>query len=136
MNNQKNNGRSERGGAGVKLVAVLVGLFLVGHALLNYVPTAYQGASFKQDMQTAILQGMAVPSGVQPVDMVKGRIQKAIASNDLPANTFYEVKPSKEGVMAHVSYSKQVPILPFGFYTYNYQFDHTATPTGFLLKGN
>ena len=136
MNNQKNNKNSERGGAGVKLVAILAVLFLIGHAGFNYVPTAYQGASFKQDMQTAILQGMAVPPGVQPTDMVKGRIQKAIAGNGLPANTFYEIKPSKEGVTAHVAYSKQVPILPFGLYTYNYQFDHTATPTGFLLKGN
>ena len=134
MNNRKNYRKSERGGAGVKLVAVLVGLFLVGHAGLNYVPTAYQGASFKQDMQTAILQGMAVPPGVQPTDMVKGRIQKAIAADGLPADTFYEVKPSKEGITARVAYSKQVPILPFGLYNYNYQFDHTATPTGFLLK--
>ena len=130
-----NENGSERGGAGVKLVAVLIVLFLIGHAGLNYVPVAYEGQSFKKDMETAVLQGMAVPPGVQPSDMVKGRIQKAIANNGLPANTFYEVKPSKEGVMARVAYSKQVPILPFGLYTYNYQFDNTVTPTGFLLKG-
>ncbi len=134
MNNKKVNRKSERGGAGVKLVAILAVLFLAGHAGLNYVPVAYEGQNFKQEMQTAILQGMAVPPGVQPVDMVKGRIQKAIAASGLPANTVYEVKPNKEGVMAHVAYSKQVNILPFGIYKYNYQFDHTATPTGFLLK--
>jgi hypothetical protein len=125
---------SERGSAGVKMIAVLIVLFLVGHAGYNYVPTAYQGQTVKQDMQTAILQGMAVPPGVQPIDMVKGRLQKAIAADGLPANTFYEVKPDKDGVSAHVVYTKQVAILPFGLYTYNYKFDHTATPTGFLLK--
>lgn len=134
MNNKQDNRKSERGGAGVKMVIVLAVLFLIGYAGLNYVPVAYEGQSFKQDMQAAILQGMAVPPGVQPVDMVKGRLLKAIANNNLPPTTVYEVKPIKEGVMAHVVYSKQVPILPFGIYTYNYQFDHTATPTGFLLK--
>ena len=130
----KKENKSQRGGAGVKMVAVLAVLFLAGNAGLNYIPVAYEGQGFKQEMQTAILQGMAVPPGVQPVDMVKGRILKAIAANNLPANTVYEVKPSKEGVMAHVAYSKQVSMLPFGIYNYNYRFDHTATPTGFLLK--
>ena len=134
MNNRKNYRKSERGGAGVKLVAVLVGLFLVGHAGFNYVPTAYQGQSFRQDMQTAVVQGMAVPVGVTPMDSVKARVQRAVISNDIPSNALVEVKPIKDGVSAHVAYSKQVSILPFGLYNYNYQFDHTATPTGFLLK--
>ncbi|MDQ2746161.1 MAG: hypothetical protein M3T96_02760 [Acidobacteriota bacterium] len=134
MNYSKQYANPERGGAGVKMVAILAVLFLIGHAGFNYVPTAYQGAGFKQDMQTAILQGMAVPPGVQPIDMVKGRIQKAIVNDNLPANTFYEVKPNKEGVAARVAYSKKVAILPFGLWNYNYQFDYTATPTGFLLK--
>lgn len=126
--------KSERGSAGIKLVAVLAVLGLIGFAGLNYVPVAYQGQSFKQDMETAVLQGMAPPRGVQPVDSVKDRIQRAISANGLPADTFYQVKPGKEGVSAQVAYSKQVSILPFGIYTYNYKFDHTATPTGFLLK--
>ena len=134
MNNKKINGKSERGGASVKMVAVLAVLFLAGNAGYNYVPVAYEGQSFKQDMEKAILQGMAVPPGVQPADMVKGRIQKAIAASNLPTNTVYEVKPGKEGITAHVAYSKKVSMLPFGMYIYNYQFDHTATPTGFLLK--
>lgn len=134
MNYSKRYANSERGGAGVKLVAILAVLFLLGHAGFNYIPTAYQGAGFKQDMQTALLQGMAVPPGMQQTDAVKGRIQKAIAADNLPADTTYEIKQSKEGITARVVYSKKVPILPFGLYTYNYQFDYTATPTGFLLK--
>jgi len=33
-----------------------------------------------------------------------------------------------------VTYTKKVPILPLGIYTYNYVFDNTATPAGFLMK--
>ncbi len=134
MNNQINNKKSERGGASVKMAAVLAVLFLIGHAGYHYVPVAYEGQSFKQDMQTAVVQGMAVPAGITPLEMVRGKIQKAIANNDIPANALVEVKPTKESISARVAYSKQVPILPFGLWTYNYQFDHTATPTGFLLK--
>jgi hypothetical protein len=45
-----------------------------------------------------------------------------------------QVKPTKDSVMAQVSYTKQVNILPFGLYKHKYQFNNTATPTGFLLK--
>ena len=136
MNTTKKDKKRERGGAGVKMAAVLVALFLAGHAAYQYIPVAYEGQNFKQDMQTAILQGMATPAGVQPSDMVRGRIQKAIANDNLPPNTVVEVKPGKEGVSARVAYSRAVPLLPFGLYTYIYQFDHTATPTGFLMKTN
>ena len=132
--NNLNNKKSERGGAGVKMVAVLAVLFLAAHAGYNYIPIAYEGQNFKQDMQTAVVQGMAVPSGVMPLDMVKAKIQRAIISDGIPANALVEVKPNKDGVAARVAYSKQVSILPFGLYTYIYQFDHTATPAGFLLK--
>ena len=124
----------EQGGASVKFLAVLLVLILVGNAAINYIPIAYEAESFKQDMQTAVVQGMAVPPGIAPVDMVKGKLQKAIAANDIPPDAVVQVKPGKNTVLAHVSYSKKIAILPFGIYTYNYKFDHTATPTGFLMK--
>lgn len=133
--NKMKHRKSETGGASAKLLAVLVGLFLIGHAGYNYVPVAYEGANFKQEMQTAVTQGMAVPPGVQPVDMVKGKLQKAIASNNVPADAVVQVKAVNGGsVTARVAYVKQVNMLPFGIYKYKYQFDNTATPTGFLLK--
>lgn len=132
--NEMKNRKSERGGASAKLLAVVVVLFLIGHAGYNYVPVAYEGENFKQEMQTAVTQGMAVPPGVQPVDMVKGKLQKAIAANNVPADAIVQVKATTGSVMARVAYVKQVNILPFGIYKYKYQFDNTATPTGFLLK--
>lgn len=135
MNNiETKNRSSEKGSAGIKLIGVLVVLFLIAHAGYNYIPVAYQAENFKQDMQTAVVQGMAVPPGILPVDMVKGKLQKAVVANDLPADAFVQVKPANGSVAAQVAYHKKVAMLPFGIYNYNYEFNHTATPTGFLLK--
>jgi len=134
MSQEINNRKSERGGVGVKLVAVLFVLFLIGYASYNYIPIAYEGENFKQEMQTAVVQGMAVPAGMTMADMVKGKLQKAMVSNNIPPDAFVQVKQTPNSVQAQVVYSKKVPILPFGIYKYNYQFDHTATPTGFLMK--
>ena len=131
----KQNRKSERGSAGAKLVAVMVVLFLIGHAGYNYIPVAYQGQSFQQEMQTAILQGVALPGlNKTPADVVKEKIVNAIRLNGIPSNAVVEVKALNNSVQARVAYAKVVNLLPFGIYTYNYQFDHTATPTGFLLK--
>lgn len=125
---------AERGSAGVKFVFILLGLILLGNAGLNYVPVAYDAESLKTEMQTAILQGMAMPGKVNPVDNVRQRIAKAAVSNDIPADAVIDVKQANNAITAHVSYTKQISMLPFGLYKYNYKFDHTATPTGFLLK--
>ena len=134
-NKIKKDWQTERGGAGVKLAAVLVTLFLLAHAGYNYVPVAYEGESFKQEMQTAVVQGLALPTGGKPVDATKARILRAAAQSNVPADTLkVEVKQVNSVIQAHVAYSKQVEMLPLGLYTYTYEFDHTATPTGFLLK--
>ncbi len=126
---------NERGGAGVKLTAVLVVLFLVGHAGLNYVPVAYSAESFKSEMHTAVVQGLAMPGrGITAVDAVKARVQRAAKSNDVPEDAVMDIKMVNKVVQAHVVYTKSVNILPLGLFTYDYNFDHTATPTGFLLK--
>lgn len=125
---------NERGGAGVKLTFILVILFLVGHAGLNYVPVAYSAESFKSEMYTAVVQGLAVPGKMTPVAAVKERIQRAAIANEIPQDAVMDVKQVKQVVEARVVYTKTVNILPLGLFTYNYHFDHTATPTGFLLK--
>ena len=71
---------------------------------------------------------------MNPVDNVKTRVTKAIQENNIPADAVVEVKQVGNAITARVAYSKQVNILPFGIYKYNYKFDYTATPTGFLMK--
>lgn len=134
MKNDLKDRSSERGGAGVKFLIVLSVLLLVGNAGYNYVPVAYDAESFKTEMGTAVLQGMALPGKVSPVENVKARLQRAATVNDIPADAVIDVRQTGNTITAHVTYSKQVSLLPFGIYKYNYVFDHTATPTGFLLK--
>ncbi len=126
---------NERGGAGVKLISVLVILFLAAHAGFNYVPVAYQAESFKSEMYTAVTQSLAMPNRrLTPVDAARERIQRAAISNEIPEDAEMDIKLVKQVVQARVVYTKTVNILPLGLFTYNYHFDHTATPTGFLLK--
>lgn len=133
MSKNKNR-HNERGGAGVKLMIILAVLFLAAHGGYNYVPVAYSAESFKSEMYTAVVQGLAVPGRMSPVEAVKTRIQRAAIANDIPEDAVFEVKEVNKVVQARVVYTKTVNILPLGIYTYNYNFDHTATPTGFLLK--
>ncbi len=124
----------DRGSAGIKMTIVLTILFLVGYAGVNYVPVAYEGASFREEMQTAVVQGTALPNGGNPVGATQYRLKRLADNTNLPPDTFIEVKQVNGGLQAHVFYSKKVNLLPFGLYVYNYQFDHIATPAGFLMK--
>ncbi|MFM9903397.1 MAG: hypothetical protein ACKVQJ_02365 [Pyrinomonadaceae bacterium] len=134
MNSAARKRESERGSAGTKLFIVVVILFLVGFAGFNYVPVAYNAESLKTEMGTAVLQGIAMPGKLNPVDNVKARIQKAIITNDIPPTAVIDVKQAGNAINARVVYTQDVSILPFGIYKYSYRFDYTATPTGFLLK--
>jgi len=125
---------SERGSAGVKFLMVLVLLIAAANAGYNYIPVAYAGENFKAEMQTAVVNGMATPGRINPVDYVKNRVQSAIRDNALPSDTVLEVKQVGNAVQAHATYTQQVAILPFGMYTYTYKFDHIAKPAGFLMK--
>ena len=82
----------------------------------------------------SVLQGLALPGKVSPVDNVKERIQKSIVTNNIPSDAVLDVKQTGNVITAHVMYKQPVNLLPFGIYKYNYSFDHTATPSGFLLK--
>lgn len=135
MNNLSKNRRSERGGAGAKLLMVLMVLVLIGNAGLNYVPVAYEAENFKQEMHTAVVQGITLPTNSgKPTDLIKSRLARAARENGLPDDTFMDVRQVNNVIRARVYYSKPVVILPLGLYTYDYEFDHTATPTGFLVK--
>jgi hypothetical protein len=108
-------------------------LIAAGNAGYNYIPVAYAGENFRAEMQTAVINGMAVPGRMSPVDYVKNRVQTAVRDNALPSDTVVEVKQIGNAVQAHATYTEQIAILPFGIYNYTYRFDHTAVPTGFLM---
>lgn len=127
--------QSERGEAGAKLLFILVLLFLAGHAGYNFIPVAYQAENFKQEMNSAVIKGMSLPPvGVTPIDHVKNIVNRAARENNIPEDANILVKMNKGVIEIHVDFVKKVPILPFGLYDYSYTFQHTASPTGFLMK--
>jgi hypothetical protein len=135
MNNAVRKNEAERGSAGAKFAVIFGLIVLVAHAGFNYVPVAYEAESLKSEMETAVIQGLAMPGRINPADNVKARIQKAMQTNNIPPEAILDVKMgANNAITARVAYTKKVNMLPFGIYKYNYVFDHTATPTGFLLK--
>ncbi len=134
MNDKFEHRAAERGSASTKFFITLVIILLVGNAGYNYVPVAYEAESMKSEMQTAVLQGLATPGKLSPVENVKARIQRAFAINNVPENALLDVRQAGAAVTARVAYSKEVGLLPFGIYNYVFVFDHTATPSGLLLE--
>lgn len=126
--------QNEIGGAGLKMLLFVVGLFVIGHAAFNYIPTAYSGQSFMQEMQTLVVQLSAIPNGKDPLVEIKTKLRKAGDANGIPADAVIEAKQNNGMLTATVRYNKELDLLPFGLYKYKYQFDHTATPAGFLTK--
>lgn len=134
MKKLSSNRSSERGSAGIKLILVLTVIVLVGHAGINYVPVAYQGASFRQEMDTAVVRGLGASGRIRPQEAVTASIQKASYDYDIPNDAFVEIKPVNGVIEARVAYQRKIDMLPFGLYKYVYDFDYTAKPVGYLLK--
>lgn len=128
---------TERGSAGTKFLFFLVVAFLIINAGINFIPVAYNGENFKQEINAAVMQGLLVPPTTgTPIDITKKRIASLIKTNDIPENAYVEVKQLNGVLQARVAFNKQVHILPFGLYDYNYQFDHTSNSRGFLTESS
>ena len=81
----------ERGSAGAKFLALLVVIVLAAHAGYNYVPVAYNGASFKQEMDTAVVKGLAASGRIQPVEAVTAHVRKAANDYRIPSDAVVEI---------------------------------------------
>ena len=134
MKKLNSNRSSERGSATWKFILVFTVILLAGHAGWNYLPVAYQGASFRQEMDTAVVKGLGASGRIKPMDAVTASIKMASREYEIPEDAFVEIKPVKGVVEAHVAYQREVNMLPFGLYKYDYDFDYVARPTGYLLK--
>lgn len=125
---------SERGGAAVKFLLIFLGLALVANAGINYIPVAYEAASFKQEMDTAVVKGLGASGSMKPLEVVTATIKRGAHDYNVPADAIIDIKPVNGVVEAHVVYTRNVSMLPFGLYNYKYNFNHHARPVGYLLK--
>ena len=134
MNNLERDRSSERGSAAVKFLAIALVIVLCANAGYNYIPVAYEGATLREAMDTAVVKGLAASGQMKPLEVVKASVEKAVRENNVPADAYIEIKPAGTVVQARISYTKQISILPFGIYKYKYNFNYMATPSGYLMK--
>src|SRR5215203_1553640 len=108
MTNPQSMRTSERGSAGIKAIMIFLVLFLAANAGYNYIPVAYDGANFRQEMDTAVVKGLAASGQMRPLDVVKAHIQKASNDYQIPASALVDVQPAAGHIRAHVSY--EIPV--------------------------
>ena len=128
--------RGERGEGQLKLVIFLLVVFVGGFAGSQYIPVAYNAASYRQEMQTVVDQSSAVYAAREnPAGWVQKKLAASAPSFGVPAEAAVTVQQSAEaGIIASVKYTTPVSLLPFGLYTYPYEFNHTARTATMLTK--
>jgi hypothetical protein len=121
--------RSQHGGTKIYGLVAILAVFLLIHAGWNYLPVVYQSESFKGEMHNTIVQVIATPHGAnEPLaEKLKKRLRVVANENNVPGTALIEVTEAGHSLKARVRFVRQVDLLPFGLYRYQYQFDNTAT---------
>ena len=116
----------ERGGASLKFLIVLLIFAATAYAGYLYIPVAYQAHNFKDLMQHYV--DVASAEG-KPPGWAGEQLVKSFAEYDVPANALVTPAKRDNRIEVRIQFVKTVE---FPGYTYEYQFDHTATSTAFL----
>ena len=117
---------SERGGASLKFLIVMAILGSCAYAGYIYVPVAYNAHNFKDLMQHYV--DVASAEGKPPAWAAE-QLMKNFRDYDVPANAVVTPNKRDSRIEVRVQFVKPVE---FPGYTYNYEFDNTATSTAFL----
>lgn len=117
---------SERGNARLKFIIVIAILAIVSYAGYLYIPVAYNAYLFKDLMQQKVDAAMALG---HPPAWLKDQLVKSAPEYDVPADAV--ILPTQRNNRTEVTVQFTRPI-EFPGYTYNYNFDHTATSTDFF----
>lgn len=118
--------RTERGGARLKFIVVVLVIALVAYIGYMYIPVAYQAYLFKD-----LMQHNANVSSAQGHDTawVKNQLTKAGPEYGVPSDAI--ISPALKDNRMEVTVQFTRPI-HFPGYTYDYTFDHTVKSTAFL----
>ena len=117
---------SERGSASLKFMIVMVIMGACAYAGYIYVPVAYHAHNFQDLMQHYV--DVASAEGKPPA-WAGEQLMKNFGEYDVPANAVITTMKRDNRIEVRVQIVKPVE---FPGYTYNYEFDHTATSTAFL----
>ena len=116
----------ERGGASLKFLVVMIFMAAVAYAGYLYVPVAYQAHNFKDLMQHYV--DVASAEGKPPAWAAE-QLMKNFGEYSVPANAVMTPAKRDNRIEVRVQFVRPVE---FPGYTYEYQFDYTATSTAFL----
>jgi hypothetical protein len=116
----------ERGSASLKFLLVMMIFAATAYAGYLYIPVAYQAHNFKDLMQHYV--DVASAEG-KPPGWAGEQLVKSFAEYDVPANALVTPAKRDNRIEVRIQFVKTVE---FPGYTYEYQFDHTATSTAFL----
>lgn len=123
MHTQTSN---ERGSATLKFLIVMTIICASAYAAYLYVPVAYRAHTFKDLMQHYV--DVASAEGKPPA-WAGEQLMKNFGEYEVPANALITPGKRDNRIEVRVQYVRTVE---FPGYTYNYEFDHTATSTAFL----
>jgi hypothetical protein len=116
----------ERGSASLKFLLVMMIFAATAYAGYLYIPVAYQAHNFKDLMQHYV--DVASAEG-KPPGWAGEQLVKSFAEYDVPANALVTPAKRDNRIEVRIQFVKTVE---FPGYTYEYDFDHTATSTAFL----
>jgi hypothetical protein len=117
---------SERGGARLKFILVVVIIGVVAYAALQFIPVFFQAYQIKDLMQHDV--DTAVTLG-NPPSWIKDQLTKSFPEYGIPADAV--IAPTQQDNRMEVRVRYTLPIQFPGF-VYNYEFDHTAKSATFL----
>ena len=117
---------TERGSASLKFLVVILVIGACAYAGYIYIPVAYRAHTFKDLMQHYV--DVASAEGKPPAWAAE-QLLKNFGEYDVPADAL--ITPTKRDNRIEIRIQFVKPI-EFPGYTYNYEFDQTATSTAFL----
>ena len=119
--------RGERGSARVKFIIVLLVVAAVGYMAFQYVPVAYQSSRYKTRMQDVVTEAAAAGKSTE---WVKSELEASAEDNGVPKGAKIVPAVQNGRMVVTVQFTRPINLLPG--YTYNYDFNYTATSSDTL----
>ena len=119
---------NERGGARLKLIVFLLIFALVLYAGYLYVPVTIDAYYYRDIMQNLVNQAAAQGNNA---NWVRDQLVKNGPDYHVPPDATITATTQDKRVEVRVQFKRPI-VTPF--YTYDYEFDHTAQSTTFLTK--
>ena len=116
----------ERGGARLKFFIVIAIIASTAYAGYLYLPVQFDALRFKDFLQHEV--DVAATQGY-PMTWVPEQVKKNLAEYNVPADAIITPGTQDHRVFVRVQYTKPIE---FPGYTYQFEFDHTASSTDFL----